>query len=200
MVSISKNKVNSDQVINDLLKKRWSPRAFSDKKIPQEKLLKVFKSGSQVASSYNEQPWAFILATKGDSSYEKLYDCLVEFNKKWVTTGHYLVAAFSKKYFGNKEKGINLHRFYDTGAFMSVASLQATALDLYVHQMAGFSRDKISSNFHIPAEYEPITMFVIGEIGDKNILPENLKKSENSTSPRKEIDEFLFKDEWGKSF
>ena len=50
--------------IEYLLRQRWSPLAFSDRLVETEKLCSVLEAARWAASSYNEQPWSFIVATK----------------------------------------------------------------------------------------------------------------------------------------
>ncbi len=183
----------------EILDKRWSPRAFSDEPISEENILKIFDAGKQVASSYNEQPWAVILAKKNTQAYKKLYESLIDFNQSWVETAPYLGVVLAKQHFGDQDRE-NRHCFYDSGAFMAVSTLRATTLDIFVHQMAGFSPETVAENFDIPEDYKAITMFVFGKIGDTEQLPEKLQERESPESDRKKSDEFLFLDEWGKAF
>ena len=63
--------------INDLLRQRWSPLAFSDQMVEPEKLCSVLEAARWAASSYNEQPWSFIVATKDNQGeFERLLSCL----------------------------------------------------------------------------------------------------------------------------
>ncbi|KOH43802.1 nitroreductase family protein [Sunxiuqinia dokdonensis] len=180
----------------ELLERRWSPRSFSDEEIPQEIIVEIFDAGRSMMSCFNEQPWRVIFASKADSHYNKLFDCLGEFNQQWVKTAPCVGVVLGKKHFTKKDK-LNRHRFYDAGAFMAASTLRATSLDLYVHQMAGFSPEKVTENLQVPEEFEPITMFVIGKKADPEQLPEKLQKQEHKKSDRNEVDEFLFGDPWG---
>lgn len=184
--------------LTQILEKRWSPRAFSDERIPRETLKEIFNTGKQVASSYNEQPWSVMLTEKDSVAYEKLYKTLIEFNQSWVETAPYLGVVLSKKHFSDQDKE-NKHCFYDTGAFMAVATLRATTLDIFIHQMAGFSPGAVKTSFKIPDDYEAITMFALGKIGEVNQLPKDLQEKEDPYSERKKADEFLFFDHWGEA-
>ena len=52
--------------IHELLQRRWSPRAFSDKMVETDKLRSLFEAARWAPSSNNEQPWSFIIATKDE--------------------------------------------------------------------------------------------------------------------------------------
>lgn len=198
--TITTNQINQkEKNLLDLLDRRWSPRSFSDEKIPTETIVKIFEAGRTMMSSFNEQPWRVIFASKDDAHYDKLFDCLGEFNQQWVKTAPCLGVVLGKKHFSKKDKP-NRHRFYDSGAFMAAATLRATSLDLFVHQMAGFSPDKVTENMNVPEEFEPLTMFVIGKKAAPEQLPEDLQKQERKKSDRNEVDDFLFGDQWGVSY
>ena len=44
--------------IHELLRRRWSPRAFSDKMVETDKLRSLFEAARWAPSSNNEQPWS----------------------------------------------------------------------------------------------------------------------------------------------
>ena len=50
--------------IEPLLQRRWSPRAFSDKPVEREALLRLFEATRWAPSSYNEQPWRYVVVTR----------------------------------------------------------------------------------------------------------------------------------------
>jgi nitroreductase len=196
----TRNQVSEkEKSLLELLERRWSPRSFSDEKIPPETIVKIFDAGRTIMSSFNEQPWRVILASKDDAHYDKLFDCLVEFNQKWVKTAPCLGVVLGKKHFSKNEK-LNRHRFYDSGAFMAASTLRATSLDLFVHQMAGFTPEKVTENLNVPEEFEPPTMFVIGKKAAPEQLPEDLQKQERKKTDRNEVDDFLFGAKWGISY
>lgn len=190
---------NTSYNIHPLIANRWSPRAFSDKPVPKESILKLFDAARWAASSFNEQPWRFIIGVKGDDSYKKLLDTLVEFNQQWAQNAPVLIIACGKKTFSKNGKE-NRHYAYDTGQAMANLALQATADNLYIHQMAGFSKTKAIELFSIPADIEPIAACALGYLGDPAILDEKNKKSEASTRSRKPLDEIVFSGEWERMF
>ncbi len=75
----------TDYPILELLKRRWSPRAFSDQMVEPEKLRSLFEAARWAPSSFNEQPWSFVLATKQKpEEHARLLSCLVEKNQQWA--------------------------------------------------------------------------------------------------------------------
>src|SRR4249920_2309147 len=99
--------------VQDLIKNRWSPRAFSDKPVPNEVLQSLFEAARWAPSSNNEQPWVFIVATKGDpENFEKTLGSLVEFNAGWAKNAPVLVIAVAELAFA-KNNAPNRNAQYD---------------------------------------------------------------------------------------
>lgn len=192
-------KAKTEYDIHDLIKNRWSPRAFADKAVEKDQLLKLFDAARWAASSFNEQPWRFIVGIKGEESYLKVRETLVEFNRDWSATAPVLLLAIGKKTFSKNGKP-NKHSFYDTGQAMANFALQATADGLHIHQMAGFSAHKAIELFNIPDDFEPIAACALGYKGDPDQLDEKNKKSELSERSRKPLEEIVFEEEWGVRF
>src|SRR6184192_1582833 len=161
--------------IHDLLQKRWSPRAFSAQPVESDKLRSLFEAARWAPSSFNEQPWAYIVATKDEKdNFEKILSVLVEFNAQWANGAPVLGLAVAKLAFANNNAP-NRNAQYDTGAATALLSVEATARGLAVHQMAGFDPEKARQVFGIPAGWAPIAAVAIGYPGDPASLPPPLK-------------------------
>jgi nitroreductase len=182
--------------IHDLIRHRWSPRAFSDTPIPPDALRSLFEAARWAPSSNNEQPWAFLVATRGDKeNFEKALSTLVEFNAGWARHAAALAIAVGKL---NFDKGTpNRNAFYDTGAASALLSMEATAKGISVHQMAGFDAEKAKQVFGIPEGWEPIAAIAMGYPGDPNSLPEKLRDRELAPRTRKPIRDFVMTGKWG---
>ena len=184
-------------MIHELINKRWSPRAFADKPIEKDKIRALMQAAQRAPSSWNDQPWRFILATKEDEHYPLMLECLTEKNQRWAHTAPLLMLSIARKNFTKNEQP-NRHSWHDTGLAMGNLLVQATAMDLYVHQMAGYSMDRVRKNLKIPDGYEPVAIAAIGYLGDPAVLPEDLRAGEQKRSPRREIEEAAFRGQWGR--
>jgi nitroreductase len=183
--------------IHDLLKRRWSPRAFSAQAIELEKLRSLFEAARWAPSSNNEQPWRFIVATKGNKvEWERLFNCLVEGNRKWAHQAPVLMLSVVSLKFED-DGSANRHAFHDTGMAVENLIIQATALGLFVHQMAGFNMETARTEFKIPDGYEPVAMIAIGYPGDPATLPDYLRERELKPRQRNSISQFVFSGNWG---
>jgi nitroreductase len=186
----------SDFPVHDLIRDRWSPRAFADKPVPPDVLRSIFEAARWAPSSNNEQPWAYIVATKDNKeNFDKMLSVLVEFNAQWARSAPVLALAIAKLTFA-KNNAPNRNAQYDTGAASALLSVEATAQGLAVHQMAGFDPEKARQVFAIPAGWEPIAALAIGYAGDPASLPPPLKDRELAPRTRKPIAEFVMAGHW----
>jgi nitroreductase len=183
--------------IHELLASRWSPRAFDPRPVEPEKLRSLFEAARWAASSYNEQPWHFLVATKDDpENFQRVLECFVEFNQSWAKNGPVVaLSVASLKFQRNAEP--NRHAFHDVGAAAANLALQATALELQIHQMAGILPEKARTIFGIPEGYEAVAGIALGYPGDPATLPDPLQQRELAPRERKRLDSFIFTGRWG---
>ena len=177
--------------VEGLILRRWSPRVYADKEVPAAELKRLFEAARWAASSSNEQPWRFLVGRRGDETYKKILNALVEFNQAWARSAPVLVLAVAKMTFTAKGTP-NRYGLHDTGAAMATLALQATADGLHTHSMAGFDNDLMRASFAIPSDYELGAVTAIGYFGDPANLPEHLHKMEVSARQRKPLEEFVF--------
>lgn len=193
--SIKKAKTTHN--ILDLIAERWSPRAFADQPVEQEKLNQLFEAARWAPSSSNEQPWRYIYAHKGTAGYDKLFEALVSGNQEWAKSAPVLGVSIAKMHYDYKNRD-NRHAYHDTGMATGMLLIQATYLGLYVHQMGGFSQEKIMELFDIPEGYEAVAAIAIGYLGDADTLSDKNKESELKPRERKPLNEIVFNGEFKK--
>lgn len=182
--------------VEPLILKRWSPRAFSDRSIDPDDLKKVFLAASWAPSCFNEQPWRFIVGHKGDTTFDRIVDALIGFNKQWAATAPILFLTTAKKTF-SRNGGPSEFHMHDTGLASAMLSLQATALGFHTHGMAGFDKSNARAAFSIPEDFDLCVAWAIGYLGDPDKLPEPYRELEKSPRSRKPLGEFVFS-EWNK--
>ena len=185
--------------VHDLIRHRWSPRVFESRPVEADKLRSLFEAARWAASSYNAQPWSFIVGTKDDpTNYQRVLDCFVEFNQGWAKSAPVLALSVAQMKFGHNDQP-NSHAFHDVGQAAATLQLQAEELGLSVHQMAGILPDKAREIFKIPEGYNVVAGFAIGYPGDPAHLPEQLRATEVAPRERKALNSFVFTGEWGKT-
>jgi nitroreductase len=185
--------------IHPLLRERWSPRAFSDRSLELDQIKALLEAARWSPSSRNEQPWRFIVARREDrGAFEKILSVLVESNQVWAKNAPMLLLAVSKAAFDDGLT-VNRHAAQDAGLALGNLVVQASALGLYVHMMAGFGAEKARDVFHIPTGYEPLTAAAVGYLGDSASLPDRLRERELAPRVRKPLEEIVFSGTWGEA-
>jgi nitroreductase len=190
-------RAETDHPINDLVANRWSPYCFSRNRISSEDLCALFEAARWAASSYNEQPWSYIVASlEQKDEFERLLSCLVEANQQWARNAPVLALGIASLNFSRNNKP-NRVAIHDLGAASAFLALEATARGLYVHQMAGILPDKARELYAIPESHEPMTGIAIGYADEADDFPRELRERDATRRPRKPIEQFVFGAKWG---
>ncbi len=180
--------------LNEAIKNRWSPRAFSEDPVTDEMLELLFEAARWAPSSRNAQPWNYYFARREDTQkFNELLEILTGNNPDWARNAQVLIVSVMKKIsdFNNLPNGKALH---DTGAANTSLAIQAAHMGLQVHQMGGFDKEKARLYLKLAPEiYEPVTFMAVGVPGDPNQLPDDLKKRELEERTRKAPKEMVFK-------
>jgi nitroreductase len=185
--------------VHDLIKERRSPLAYSERSVGREELRSLLEAARWAASSYNQQPWHFIVATKEDPrEYERLLGCIVPANALWAASAPVLMLSVAKLTY-DSNGAPNRHALYDVGQATANLAIQATALGLALHQMGGFNMERARAEFQIPEGYEPVAAIAVGYPGDPASLPESLRARASAPRTRRELGEFVFTGRWGKT-
>jgi nitroreductase len=194
-----KKQAETSAPIHNLLAERWSPRAFDSRPVEQQKLRSLFEAARWAASSFNAQPWYFIVATKDDpASFNRVLQSFVEFNQAWAKNAPVIGLSVAGLKFEHNGQA-NRHAFHDVGQAAANLALQASSLGLQIHQMAGILPDRARELFSIPQGYEAVAGFALGYPGDPRSLPDQLREREVAPRERKPLESFVFSGKWGET-
>ncbi len=189
----------TDHPILKLLSERWSPYGFDDRSVPEGDLRSLFEAARWAASSYNEQPWNYLVATREDPvEFARMLGCLVEANQAWAKAAPVLVLGVVSLQFAKNKKD-NRAAVHDLGLAAGNLLVEATARGLSVHQMIGILPDKARELYQIPEHFEAWTALAIGYKADPAKLPEALKERDSTPRQRKPLGKFVFTGKWGQS-
>jgi nitroreductase len=185
--------------ILSIFAERWSPYAYDPRPVEREKLLSCLEAARWAPSSYNEQPWTFIIAERTDqAAFGQMVDCLVEGNRAWAKNVGVLMLTVVARNFTKNGKP-NRACEHDIGLAAANMVLQATALGLQGHQMIGIEPAKIRAAYKIPEGYEPLTAIALGypaaaEPGTSDPLAQRDLKPRD----RKPLSEIVIAGSWGQ--
>ena len=184
--------------IAEKIRSRFSPRAYTDKRVEDETILTLLEAARWAASSGNSQPWRFIYARPDEpEKWNKLLECLTESNQRWASKAPFLMLTVVQNF--NPAKGRNNpHPEYGLGLAMGNLTAQAAEMDLHLRNMGGFSSEKARVNFNIPENFDPAVMVVIGYADDQNGLEDPFYVPVGDKRKRRELDEIIFDGDWNK--
>jgi nitroreductase len=186
-----------EEFIHPLLAQRRSQRAFSSKPVEPEKLSTLLEAARWAPSSFNEQPWSFIVTTRQNKpAFELLLGCLLEYNVRWAQHAPVLILSVARLTLASSGEP-NRHALHDVGQATASLTFQANSCGLTVCQMAGFDVEKARDAFSIPPDHEPVAVAAIGYPGDPTGLPEKLRQKELTPQQRKPFQDFVFEGRWG---
>jgi len=151
-----------DHPVLPVFAERWSPYAYDPRPVEREKLLSCLEAARWAPSSYNEQPWTFILAERTDAAaFAKALDCLVEPNQAWAKNAGVLLLTVVSRTFTRNGKP-NAACEHDVGLAAGNLVLQAAELGLQGHQMIGIVPAKVRANYKVPDGHDPLTAIALG--------------------------------------
>jgi nitroreductase len=186
--------------INELLAKRWSPRAFDvNRTVSREQLAALLEAARWAPSCNGDEPWRYLIfdRRRDPEGWQKAFDCLSENNRKWVKNVPLLLLSCGGSIFEHNGKP-NRYGQHDTGAASVYLALQGAAMGLAVHQMGGYDAQKARAAFNIPEEYTPMAMIAVGYQASPDVLDEETKAKELKPRSRKPLETHFFEGEWGK--
>lgn len=174
--------------VHDLVRARWSPRSFSLREVADDDLRAILDAARWASSSYNEQPWRFLVARKSDSSaFDKILSLLAPANQAWAKNAPILMVMAAKRTFSHNSSP-NHYGLHDAGQALAHLALQATALRLHSHSMGGFDHQRARKELGIPDDFEIGAAVALGYLGS----PEN----ETAERQRKPLNEIVFNAKW----
>jgi nitroreductase len=189
----------TDHPVLPVIAQRWSPYAYDPRPVEREKLLACLEAARWAPSSYNEQPWTFILAERGDTAeFARVLDCLVSGNQAWAKNAGVLLLTVVSKLFSKNGKP-NRAAEHDIGLAAGNMVLQATAIGLQGHQMIGIEAAKVRATYQVPEAYEPLTAIAIGyPAAVQPGTTDPLAQRDLASRTRKSLSEIVVRGRWGQ--
>jgi nitroreductase len=190
-------KAVTDYPILPILAERWSPYGFENRPVSETDLCSLFEAARWAASSYNEQPWNYLVATRENSAeFGRLLSCLVEANQAWAKEAPVLILGIVSLRFARNNQD-NRAAVHDLGLAAGNLLAEATTRGLSVHHMIGILPDKARELYQIPEFFEAWTAMAIGYKADPTKLADALRERDMALRQRKPLNKFVFTGRWG---
>lgn len=192
-----KKRAETASPVLDVIAERWSARAFDPRPVDPQALRSLFEAARWAASCFNEQPWAYVVVGREGARFEEALGCLAEPNRLWARDAGALVFAGARERFERNDKP-NRWASHDLGQATAHLALQAQSVGIAVHQMGGFSPERVRETFAVPEGWDPLTAIAIGYPGRVEDLDETFRKKESAPRERKPQEAFVFESAWGR--
>ena len=155
---------------------RWSPRSFLSAPLSADEIAALFEAARWAPSSFNRQPWLFLYETDGPD--RALFDSiLMPRNRAWAAGAPLVGFIFANTTTPDGKQPRTAQ--FDTGAAWMSLALQARALGIYTHGMAGIDHEVVYAKLGVDDRfYTAMCGFVAGRIGPPEALPEELRQRE----------------------
>lgn len=195
-MSDASRRAPTDHPIHDLLAARWSPYGYDPRPLPAADLRSLLEAARWAPSSFNEQPWRYLVARREDEAvFADALSCLVEANRDWARNASALLIAVASLEFARNGKP-NGKALHDVGQASALLSVEAVSRGLVVHQMGGILPDRARELYGIPEGYEAVTALAIGYAAEPDSLPEELRDRDTAPRRRRPQVEFVFAGAW----
>lgn len=188
----------ADHPIHDVVAERWSPYVYADTPVDDATIASLLEAARWAPSSFNEQPWRFLVGRKDDAAWQAIRDCLVPGNRAWAEAAPLLLVSVASLRYARNDKP-NAHAWHDVGLATGNLLAEATARGLVVHPMGGFSADGIRERFGVPEDFAPIATLAIGHHGDPAAADEALRGYEARPRLRHPLASLAFGAVWGEA-
>ncbi len=185
----------TEHSIHDLLRQRFSPYAFDpNRTVAQADLQALFEAARWSMSSYNAQPWRYIVGVRerNPELWEQVHGVLVAGNQPWAKNAPVLALGVVEHNFEYNGKP-NKAAVHDLGAASASLTFEATARGLCVHQMIGIEPDKAREVFELSGSLEPLTGLAIGYLGDASVVDPEYAERDSNERQRKPMDELIIR-------
>ncbi len=188
----------TDHPIHELLGARWSPYVFdAAKEVSTDDQNGLFEAARWTMSSYNAQPWRYIVGVKGRSEevWQQIHEVLLEGNQPWAHQAPVLALGLAEHNFEYNAKP-NKAALRDLGAASANLTFEATARGLAVHQMIGIDPDKARRVFSLPKSVEPLTALAIGYAGRAQQTNDEFAQRDARPRERKPLNDIIIQGGW----
>jgi nitroreductase len=157
--------VSREPALHPLLARRWSPLAFdAGHEIPQADVDLLLEAARWAPSAGNSQPWAFLVARRGDGVHARLVPHLAPSAARWAPSAGLLVVNLCHRFVEGTDWELSEFALYDLGQAVAHMTVQAQALGLHARQFRAFDRAGVAAEFGVPGHWQVTSMAAFGSL------------------------------------
>ena len=172
--------------LHPLLAGRWSPCGFDSRhEVGSAELASLLEAARWAPSESNGQPWRFVLGRRDDEPYKRIFECLGADEQRWAWRASALIVA------GYVTPPSGPAAAFDLGQAVAHLGVQAIALHLHTHRMAGFDAGRLHRELELPDDVAVHTVLAVGRLGDPATLPSDLRRREFRLRERRPVAELV---------
>ncbi|WP_216664393.1 MULTISPECIES: nitroreductase family protein [unclassified Oceanispirochaeta] len=176
------------------IEERRALRALSEKKIPEELLLRVLEAATLAPSCANSQPWRFLVLNNPETL--KIVKEHLAGGNYWGKKSPAVIAVITREDLDAQLPGNRNYAFFDTGMACMNLQLQAHKEGLISHPIAGFRAIELREALAISDDYTLLTLIILAYPGGEEELSEKHLIQEKSPRLRKPFSEVVFFNNW----
>ncbi|WGL52634.1 nitroreductase family protein [Nocardioides sp. BP30] len=187
--------------LTDHLRGRWSVSVFdATHTLGEEEIAALLHAAQWAPSAGNGQPWAFVVAERGNAAHQVLVRHLSRGNSGWVPRASVVFLALAQVAADEEGNGPKwpTYSYYDVGQAAAHLSVQAASMGLWVHQFAGFDQEAVARELGVPAHFQLLTGIAVGARGSHQDVSEDDAARERRDRVRKPLEQFVFGERWGE--
>jgi nitroreductase len=150
-------------VVHPLLADRSSPAAFDPAhEVSDAEVEALLEAARWAPSAGNSQPWAFIVARRGDDTHARLTRYLAGSSSRWAPDASLLVGNLAQRYVEATDWEFSEFSLYDLGQAVAHMTIEAQALGLAARQFRAFDQPALHAEFAIPEHWQLCTITAFG--------------------------------------
>ncbi len=148
-----------------LLRDRRSVRAFDPThSLSSVELASLLEAARWSPSAGNSQPWAFLVALRGDAAHSSFVPLLAGSVGRWAPDASALVFTLHRTASGPETDALAYsdYALYDLGQAVAHLTVQAAHLGLSTHQFAAFDHAALAVAAGVPSHWQVTTGVAVG--------------------------------------
>ena len=147
----------------ELCEKRYSCRAYQDRKVEADKMEYVLECARLAPSAVNKQPWRVRVVTS-DPTLEKVWQA---YNREWIRTAPAVIAVSVNKAEAWTRADGKCHADIDGAIFVEHLCLAAASIGLGTCWVCNFDDALCREIFKLDADEEMVALMPIGYPADE---------------------------------